>query len=49
MVRSTKQVVQQVNTLLDILACFRDASGVSYFEDKALVSHIQMRFEDLKE
>ena len=42
------EIVSQVRSVLDLLACFRDASGVSYFEDGALVSHSQMRLSDLE-
>ncbi len=43
-----EEVVSQIRSVLDLLACWRDASGVSYFEDGALVSHSQVRLTDLE-
>ncbi len=44
-----EEVVQQVDTILDLIGCIRDVSGVSFFENDALVTRMQSRIEDLKE
>ncbi|MBM4091060.1 MAG: hypothetical protein FJ276_16805 [Planctomycetes bacterium] len=39
----------QVKDGLQVLRCFRGVSGVTYQEGKAMVTHSQARFKDLKE
>jgi hypothetical protein len=41
-------VREQVRTAMQILRCFRGVTSASYFENKALVTHFQWRFEDLE-
>jgi hypothetical protein len=41
--------VEQLKTVLELVACFRGASGVSYLEGDVLVTHSQSRFADLEE
>ena len=42
-----KEWVQQLKTILDLVACLRGASGVSYVEGNALVTHSQTRIQDV--
>jgi hypothetical protein len=39
---------EQMRVGMQILRCFRGVSGVSYFEDDALITHTQWRFKDLE-
>jgi hypothetical protein len=43
------EVASQVNTVLDVLACFRMATVEGYFEDDVYVEHARMEIRDLEE
>jgi hypothetical protein len=40
-------IPQQVHDALDVLKCFRGVSGVTYQEGNAMITHTEVRFEDL--
>ena len=39
---------EQLRVGMQILRCFRGVSGVSYFDEGALITHTQWRFKDLE-
>jgi hypothetical protein len=45
---SMKFFKEQVAIALDVLKCFKGGSSVSYVEGKALVTHFELQFQDLK-
>lgn len=45
---SIKFIKEQIAVALDVLKCFRGASSVSYLDGKALVTHFEWQFQDLK-
>jgi hypothetical protein len=46
--KESEAAIEQVHVVLEVLKCFRCAGTVSYFEDKAQVTHTQSVFRDLK-
>ena len=44
-----EELESQVHTVLDVLSCFRNASGIAYYEDGVLVSHMREVMKDLEE
>ena len=42
-----EEIESQVNTVLDVLSCFRKSNGVAFFEDGVLVSHARSVVKDL--
>ena len=43
----TKQILDQIQQGAEFLKVFRGYSSVTYVEDEALVTHGELRFEDL--